>query len=294
MMIRLGEPIFRSVQGEGNRAGVLSVWLRFFGCNLKCQGFFQKDPTDPNSWEIPEALNNGRIYKSLKDVPILHTGCDSGYSWHPNFKHLALDKELDEVVDDIESLLYDGEWIHPVTKNAIDLCLTGGEPMMQQDKIIALISKLDHDRYFTSWREPIVIQIETNGTKKLTSEFQDFIYDNVLDINWNISPKLFNVSGEKNAVDYDVIAKLADTTKLGCLKFVVNNKPATWDELNTHVSILRESGVHLPIYIMPVGATYEQQTDTKILSEIANKAIDNGYHVSGRLQCSLFGNGVGT
>jgi hypothetical protein len=80
----------------------------------------------------------------------------------------------------------------------------------------------------------------------------------------------------------------------GCLKFVVNDRDETWLELDQYVQTLRKMRVNLPIYVMPVGATYEQQTDTETLSKIANKAIARGFHVSGRLQCSLFGNGIGT
>ena len=78
------------------------------------------------------------------------------------------------------------------------------------------------------------------------------------------------------------------------MKFVVNNNDATWAELNEHVNVLRNGyGVEVPIYVMPVGATAEQQKDSKVLAAIANRAIDNGYHVSGRLHAILFGNTVG-
>lgn len=297
MVLRLGEPIFRSVQGEGNRTGVLSIWVRLFGCNLTCAGFFQKDPTAPETWDIPQALNHGKIYKNINDVPILHTGCDSGYSWHPNFKHLALDTPIVDAVSTIDSLTYNGSWEHPLTANTIDLCITGGEPMMQQKKIVKLIAALQEKYqvfYGADSGQPVIVQIETNGTKPMETGFYEFIRDNYIDINWNISPKLFNVSGEKNRVNYQIIRSYQDTTQLGHLKFVVNDNDATWNELNEHVKNLRDEGVNLPVYIMPVGATYEQQTDTATLTKIANRAIASGYHVSGRLQAILFGNGVGT
>jgi len=296
MSIRLGEPIFRSVQGEGNRTGVLSIWMRYFGCNLQCSGFFQDEPSKPDTWEIPEALNNGKIYKSLKDVPILHTGCDSGYSWHPNFKHLAIDRSVEDIVYDIDSLTYNGSWIHSVTDNMIDLCITGGEPMMQQRKTVKLIQQLEskYEMFYGSNCQPVTIQIETNGTKPLEPGFKEFVSENYIDINWNISPKLFNVSGEIDKVNYDIIRSYQELTFQGCLKFVVNDRDETWNELNEHVKNLRSEGVWLPIYIMPVGATYEQQTDTAILTRIANRAVENGYHVSGRLQAVLFSNGIGT
>ena len=45
--------IFRSIQGEGVYTGVPTVWLRMFGCNLECNGFGQKDPTDPSTYVLP-------------------------------------------------------------------------------------------------------------------------------------------------------------------------------------------------------------------------------------------------
>jgi organic radical activating enzyme len=203
---------------------------------------------------------------------------------------------MHDAVNTIDSLLYEGQWQHPLTHNWIDLCITGGEPMMQQRKIMGLIAELE-ERYHVFFGDsgaPTVIQIETNGTRLLEPGFRKFIRDNYIDINWNISPKLFNVSGEVDKVDYANIREYQDTTQLGHLKFVVNDRDETWDELNKHVDNLRDAGVHLPVYIMPVGATYEQQSDTKTLSAIANRAIANGYHVSGRLHAILFGNGIGT
>ena len=45
--------IFKSIQGEGHYTGVTTVWLRFFGCNLECNGFGQKDPTNPDTYILP-------------------------------------------------------------------------------------------------------------------------------------------------------------------------------------------------------------------------------------------------
>ena len=45
--------IFKSIQGEGHYTGVPTTWLRFFGCNLECNGFGQDDPTDPSTYKLP-------------------------------------------------------------------------------------------------------------------------------------------------------------------------------------------------------------------------------------------------
>ena len=44
---------FYSAQGEGQYVGIPSLWMRFFLCNLQCNGFGQKDPTDPSTYDLP-------------------------------------------------------------------------------------------------------------------------------------------------------------------------------------------------------------------------------------------------
>lgn len=45
--------IFPSFQGEGPNTGKPCLWVRFFGCNLRCDGFGQQNPTDPSTYELP-------------------------------------------------------------------------------------------------------------------------------------------------------------------------------------------------------------------------------------------------
>lgn len=292
-MIRLGEPIFRSIQGEGDLTGRLSIWIRFGGCNLRCPGFFQKDPTDISTWIKPLDLEP-KDYKNLNDLPVIPVGCDSLYSIDPKFKHLwTTYPSAKELVTDINKLLYNGKWEHPITGNKIDLCFTGGEPMLQYKAIIDILNSLTCSLPDSG---PEKIQIETNGTQPLQYRFKILVNENKnrAKFHFNISPKLYHVSGEKDAINYKNIYNYQTLTNSGILKFVVNNDDRAWKELDEHVKNLRNEGVVYPIYIMPVGATKEQQEDSKVISAIANRAIDAGYHVSGRLHAILFGNGIGT
>ena len=46
--------IFHSIQGEGHYTGVPTAWIRFFLCNLQCNGFGQIDPTNPDTYDLLE------------------------------------------------------------------------------------------------------------------------------------------------------------------------------------------------------------------------------------------------
>ena len=292
--IRVSE-IFRSIQGEGDMTGRLSIWIRFFGCNLKCPGFYQADPTDPSTFKKTKV--DWKTIQKMADLPVFEYGCDSEYSWHPNYKKLVTEyPSAKELVAELDQFLYDTcseqgrSWHHPITQNSIDLCFTGGEPMLQQKAIVEIMNEINvEDKY-------VQVQIETNGTKKVDKVLKDYVFNHGRsNLHFNISPKLYHVSGEKDAVNYDNIydyQQLANDS--GILKFVINNDDRAWQELNRHVMMLRAHEVMLPIYVMPCGATKEQQENSSVVADIAKRAIDNGYHVSGRVHAIIFGNIMGT
>ena len=285
-MIRLGEKPFLSIQGEGNRTGVLTVFVRLFGCNLNCHAFGQKEPTNPSSWILPYKNIDAKAFSKVEDLPVFEYGCDSSYSWASKFKHLALDYDnASQINDEIYQLLPNGVYFNSHTMNDIDICFTGGEPMLHQPKLLEILQNTKSI--------PKTVQVETNGTQSLNKNHWPVLSE-LFDINWNISPKLYHVSGEVDAVKPEVIKNLYNLNSNGCLKFVVNNEENTWKELHDHVKNIRSEGVYFPIYVMPVGATSDSQKDTAVLSEIAKRAIGEGYHLSSRLQSIFFSNKVGT
>lgn len=289
---------FLSVQGEGLRTGVLSVWIRYFLCNLTCDGFMQKDPTNPSTYVLPYKTIDLTQIKRLEDLPVFECGCDSSYSWSAKYKHLVPTYTTEELADRLYALLPNGKFKHPLTKNTYDLAITGGEPMLNQANIEALFMHMHAQDNF-----PYDIQIETNATQALKPEFLR-LYKFISELSegekvklwWSVSPKLWNVAGEKpeKAWKPEVIKSYWDLNPHGWLKFVMTNSDAAWEELNGNVKQLLDIGVRFPVMIMPVGALAEQQEDTNHVKAIAERAIAEGYHVSGRLHAVLFGNGVGT
>ena len=106
---------------------------------------------------------------------------------------------------------------------------------------------------------------------------------------------LWSTAGEKpkKAIKPEVVGEYAQVSNHGQLKYVVNGTQQSWDEVEEHTEAFRNAGVDWDVWIMPVGATKEEQEQPQI-AEIAVEAMKRGYHVSGRLHCYVFGNQIGT
>ena len=68
--------IFYSIQGEGHYTGVPTAWIRFFLCNLQCNGFGQKDPTNPETYELPYEDFDPMSVNRVEDLPVWKHGID--------------------------------------------------------------------------------------------------------------------------------------------------------------------------------------------------------------------------
>jgi len=97
---------FFSAQGEGQYIGVPSLWIRFFLCNLQCNGFGQQDPTNPDTYDLPYERIDLTDITRVEDLPVFDKGCDSSYTWAKKFRHLMKDKETTEIVDELEALVH--------------------------------------------------------------------------------------------------------------------------------------------------------------------------------------------
>lgn len=299
--------IFRSFQGEGTHTGKNTMWLRWFQCNLNCNGFGQVEPTKPETHVLPYETIDIKDISVLEELPVFEFGCDSSYSWSKRFEHLAHNMTAVEIANWLENLLRsdtnpDGKFKHPVSGQETHMCFTGGEPMMRpsQRGTIAVMQELARRDNL-----PKFVTIETNGTQKLSREYVEFLqwFDSETKGNgewfWSFSPKLFNTSGEeaKKAIKPDVIysyqSAVSTISSNGHLKFVVNGTDATWNELDEVITAIRNEGVEYPVWIMPVGATKEQQ-ETEQVKAIVHESLKRGYNISGRLHAHMLGNGLNT
>ena len=280
--------IFDSIQGEGEYTGYPTAWLRFYLCNLQCNGFSQDDPTDPSTYKLPYKDFDIIEVNRLEELPVWEYGCDSSYSWSKKFKHLQHKQTSREIADKIRAEFSnewnDGKWLDR------HMCFTGGEPLMKHAQLCTM-EVMQH------WMEdgdyPKFVTYETNGTQMPRPEFIEFWkeYDGELMI--SCSPKLFNVAGEttKRAIRPEVVAEYMQFADKGYLKFVLTGHKAAWDELDETVEKFRAAGVDWPIWIMPSGATVEGQQVHD--GDVARMAYQRGYKVSARVHTYLWGNLIG-
>jgi len=139
---------------------------------------------------------------------------------------------------------------------------------------------------------------ETNGTRALDPILIDYLTgvkerypDGEIEYFFSVSPKLFNTSGEKDAILPEIVKEYYNLSNKGQLKFVCNGSDESWDEIEQSIGKFQSAGVWYPIWIMPVGATEESQDE--IAAEIAEESMDRGYNVSARVHCYIWGNEIG-
>ena len=171
--------IFYSIQGEGFYCGVPTAWLRFFLCNLQCNGFGQKDPTDESTYVLPYKDFDPTSVNRIEDLPVWTHGCDSSYSWSSKFKHLQYKKTAAEICDQIQAELTNewnprGTFHHPLSHVEQHMCFTGGEPLMKhgQEAVVEIIDEFKHrtggrlgvGNFNKGTNQPEFITFETNGT----------------------------------------------------------------------------------------------------------------------------------
>lgn len=264
-MLRVTE-VFHSLQGEGKYVGIPSLFLRVYGCNLRCLGFGM--PPGVLTTEIDEiaAQYKGKKNYRLEDLPVPRTGCDSYPTWHPEFKGLSPVMNNAAVVERLKACKADAK----------HLVITGGEPLLPkyQKCWMSILPSLNSIERTT---------FETNGTIPLADDFKQRLGSN---ITFSVSPKLSSSGVQLDkAQKPDVIKEYASCGET-YLKFVVHGYD---QELKEIEAFLRKCDWKGEVYLMPAGATMKEY---KLSAGMVSKIVlDNpNYRFSPRLQVSLFNN----
>jgi organic radical activating enzyme len=281
--------LFYSIQGEGRYMGVPSVFLRTFGCNFTCDGFGMVKGEKSNERNVIAIKADS--FTTYKDLPLVHTGCDSYASWDPRFKHLSPVLSTDSITNTIMDILPHKRWEDE------HLVITGGEPLLGWQKQYPEL--LDNEKML-GLKE---ITFETNGTQPLTSEFKQYLLNWTLSnknrstkrgedaLTFSVSPKL-SVSGEKweDAICPEIVASY-EWCGYTYLKFVISNQQDA-EEAEEAVNAYRKAGFTGPVYLMPLGGTEQLYSINN--RNVAELAMRKGWRYSDRLQIPLFKNAWGT
>lgn len=277
-MVRICDQ-FISLQGEGKRTGIPSLFIRSFGCNLCCKGFGQKDPADKSTWIEPEY--------SLTKSP--EYGCDSPNSWHKMFEHLFPDYATGK--DFLDALLQKYK-----KEDFSEIVITGGEPLLHQEFWIEFFRALQVEGI-----HPNNVTFETNGIIKPTIEMVCFIDTASQHGAWNflfsVSPKLNCVAGVNENISINLetlryyIYLKEDGTADFQFKFVYNGDERAHTRLVEIYESLKEFGLEKQdIMLMPVGGAKVEQ---EIKIKTAETCIEEGWRYCERVHVDIWGSKMG-
>jgi 7-carboxy-7-deazaguanine synthase len=272
--------LFYSIQGEGRYMGVPSVFLRTFGCNFTCDGFGL--PRGEKTNERHHIAERASEFKQYRDLPLVHTGCDSYASWDTRFKHLSPVLTTDSIAESICEILPYKEWRDE------HLVITGGEPLLGWQR--AYPDLLEHPKM----KSLTELTFETNGTQPLSSTFKDYLQEwnkAGRELTFSVSAKL-PVSGEKweEAILPDVVCEYEEVGYT-YLKFVIATEEDFVDA-ECAIGAYRSAGFQGPVYLMPVGGVESVYSLNN--RRVAELAMKSGLRYSDRLQVPLFKNEWGT
>jgi organic radical activating enzyme len=239
--------IFCSVQGEGRCCGRLRTFVRLAGCNLHCR------------W------------------------CDTAYTWNWHGTPFAHERDrpgaphkFDAARETLRLAVAETAAL-ALALPSEGVVLTGGEPLLQQRALVALIDTL------RGVRPQLRIEVETSGSLAPSAELAERA-----DL-FMVSPKLRGSGNEPAAALPPGVLAHWVALERAEFKFVVSEAA----ELDEVAALVRTLGLApARVYIMPEG------TDSQTLRARGRALIDvviaRGFHFSDRLHIHLFGGRRGT
>jgi len=244
---------FYSIQGEGRYIGKPSLFFRFGGCNMKCEGFGCKEKTPSGEYIL---------------------GCDTVYAvnkehFSSNWIPISKSSQLLNILD-----LYD------LPEN-VDIVLTGGEPLIYANDLI-----------FVEFLQGLLkkahrITFETNGS--IAVDFDKFpVYKQCI---FALSVKLSNShEALSKRVRGNVIYSIASNAKEAFFKFSIDADSINLG-LEEEISRIIVHSPRTEVYCMPLGGNKaEIEANTEPLIEFCK---DKGYNFSDRLHIRIWNQNKG-
>jgi len=239
---------FYSIQGEGKLVGTPSLFFRFGGCNMRCEGFGCSEIA-PDGSEI--------------------IGCDTVYA--VNKEHFSKSWVSITKVDELLNILNLYELPY-----AVDIVLTGGEPLIYaNDEIFIEFLEQLHKRGHR-------ITFETNGS--MAVDFSKYpIFKECI---FALSVKLSNSNEPyKKRINPDVIYSLATYSKDAFFKFSIDKESINLGLEDEIIEIISHAP-KTKVYCMPLGGNKaEVEKNTQPLIEFCKA---KGYNFSDRLHIRVW------
>jgi 7-carboxy-7-deazaguanine synthase len=239
---------FYSIQGEGRYTGVPSLFFRFGGCNMRCEGFGCIE-TAPDGTEV--------------------LGCDTVYA--VDKKHFGASWMCIEHVDELITILKS----YTLPEN-VDVVLTGGEPLIYANNTL-----------FVRFIEYLVannhrVTFETNGAMAV-----DFVkYPVYKECVYALSIKLSN-SGEplQKRVRPQAFVPIINEAKESFFKFTID-KGSIAEGMAHEMDDIIALAPQTQVYCMPMGASKsEVEANTEAVIEFCKV---KGYTYSDRLHIRIW------
>lgn len=237
-MIAVNEIYGPTYQGEGRSAKMRCMFLRTSGCNLACDF------------------------------------CDTPFTWNwkkTRFVHPDKYDPKDEVhkmkwVDVCEEILSKCEDVK-------SLVISGGEPLLQQDRLIPLLKQLKSNEWW--------IEVETNGTIAPTDDFASLVDQ------FNCSPKTGNSGPDnpyKDRIIPSALEKIVSCGDKATFKFVIQSD----EDVVEVMSLIMQVRIQpKSVYLMPEGRTTQEQLDRQERVKLMAQTL--GYNFTPRLHILEFG-----
>ncbi len=239
---------FYSIQGEGRYSGVPSLFFRFGGCNMKCEGF--------NCLQI-----------SSSGTKII--GCDTVYAVNKEYfsKDWVKITKLQQLFDIIDMYKLPPR---------VDIVLTGGEPLLNYDDeiLVQFITYLISNNHRVTF--------ETNAT--INIDFSKYpIYKKCI---YALSVKLSNsAENVSKRIKPDAIISYVKNTKDRFFKFSIDENSIN-SGLDDEIYKIISLAPSLQVYCMPVGGNKQEiEKNCKPLIEFCKI---KGYTYSDRLHIRIW------
>lgn len=176
--------------------------------------------------------------------------------------------------EELYALFAGAEYFHKLNKGIFHLVITGGDPLLQGDRIAEFLQYCDdRGEQTTHW----FIECENQGSLVPPQNFTDWIQL------WNISPKLTNSGMDEAKRIVPKVMEAHARRPNAIFKFPV----ATKDDLLEVCAIIQRFRINpRNVYLMPVSATREEHQSKG--AEVAAWCIKEGFNFSPRLQLVLW------